>query len=224
MPTILVVDDEESIRQLIRVSLRGEGYDIVEAENGAAALRAIETTAADLVIMDILMPEMDGWTLCEELRRHYDIPILMLTALGDNPQVMRGFQAGTDDYMTKPFHPNELVMRVKALLRRYRIEASNVIQVGGLIVDRSLYEVRIGDRRLTMPMKEFELLYRLAGAGGQIMTRNQLIEMVWGLDFRGDERTVDVHIKRLRERIDDGGAGVSIVTVRGLGYRLEVLP
>ncbi|MFC0211007.1 response regulator transcription factor [Paenibacillus chartarius] len=224
MAKILVVDDEEAIRQLIRVSLRGEGYDIVEAADGGDALRLMDTEKADLVILDILMPDMDGWALCEELRRHYDVPLLMLTALGDNAQVVKGFQAGTDDYMTKPFHPNELVLRVKALLRRYRIEVSNQLHVGRLVVDRSLYEVRIGDRRLTMPMKEFELLYQLARGGGQILTRNQLVEQVWGVDFRGDERTVDVHIKRLRERIDETEAGVAIVTVRGLGYRLQVLP
>jgi len=219
---ILVVDDDPHIRELVRHFLRNEGFDVHEAADGEEALAKLESVKADLVILDIMMPNMDGWQLCRELREHFDMPLLMLTALGETPQKIKGFRLGTDDYLVKPFEPLELVARVKALLRRYRIAASRTVQVGEATLDRSTYEVLVDGRSISLPPKEFELLFRLASSQGRTVTREQLIEDVWGYDFEGNERTVDVHINRLRERFPEARYGFRIATVRGLGYRLEV--
>jgi DNA-binding response OmpR family regulator len=172
-----------------------------------------------------MMPDMDGFELCERLRRDYEnMPILMLTALGDVSHKIRGFGLGADDYLTKPFEGSELVARVRALLRRYGAEASRVIQIGGLTVDRNGYCVEFNGTREDIPMKEFELLFELAGYPGRTFSRGRLIEDVWGADFEGNERTLDVHIGRLRERFPAERYGFRITTIRGLGYRLEALP
>ncbi|OCT12005.1 DNA-binding response regulator [Paenibacillus pectinilyticus] len=223
MTRILVVDDDADIRELIRVYLAGEGLMVVQASNGQEALHLMEATPADLVVLDVMMPLMDGWELCRELRKHYpDLPLLMVTAKSESVHKVKGFQLGTDDYLVKPFDPVELVMRVKALLKRYRINSSQVILIGGLAIDRTTYEVRGQDQKLTLPLKEFELLYKFASHVGQIFTRTQLIEQIWGMDYEGDERTVDVHIKRLRERFEAYSHIFMITTIRGLGYRFEV--
>ncbi|PLS17728.1 DNA-binding response regulator [Bacillus sp. M6-12] len=223
MPTILVVDDEAHIRELVCLYLADEGFDIVEKSNGMDALEYTENHTVDLVILDIMMPKMDGWELCENLRELGDIPILMITAKGETGDRIKGFKLGTDDYLVKPFDPVELVLRVKALLKRYRISTSNVIKLGNITLDRKSYHViyKEGNRN-TLPMKEFELLYKLGSYAGQLFTRDNLIEQIWGIDYEGDERTVDVHIKRLRERFADFESDFRIVTIRGLGYRLEV--
>ncbi|KEO83952.1 response regulator transcription factor [Tumebacillus flagellatus] len=220
MITILLVDDDPHIRELVRLYLRKEGYDTLEAANGRHALDLLESARVDLIVLDILMPEMDGWDFCREVKRHHDIPILMLTAKGESQQRIKGFQLGTDDYLVKPFEPVELVLRVKALLKRYRINSSQSLQVGSLEINRLTYEVQNGESRQSLPPKEFELLFKLASYPGQIFTRAQLIADIWGHDYEGDDRTVDVHIKRLRERFSDHD-GIKISTVRGLGYRLE---
>lgn len=169
-----------------------------------------------------MMPIMDGWTLCKELRRASpDLPLLMLTARGETWEKVKGFELGTDDYLTKPFDPLELTARVKVLLKRYRIEATQTIQFGNVILDRQTYKVKRGTEALTLPLKEFELLYKLAGTPGQVYTREQLIDQIWGINYAGDDRTIDVHIKRLRERFA-ATTDFRIETVRGLGYRLEV--
>jgi len=222
MTRILVVDDDPHIRELVRVFLTQEGFEVVEADHGVHALEVLETTQADLVVLDIMMPRMDGWELCRELREHYDMPLLMLTAKGETSQKVKGFQLGTDDYMVKPFEPVELVARVKALLKRYRISVSQVVTVGAVQLDRQTFSVQAGEQSLTLPLKEFELLFKLAGYPGKTFSREQLIEQIWGFDYEGDERTVDVHIKRLREKFPDGRYGFRIATIRGLGYRLEV--
>ncbi|MFD0695849.1 response regulator transcription factor [Paenibacillus sp. GCM10027628] len=223
MAKIMVVDDDPGIRELIRVYLVGEGLDVLEASNGRDALRLLETTPADLVVLDVMMPYMDGWELCRELRAQYsDLPMLMVTAKGESAHKVKGFQLGTDDYVVKPFDPVELVMRVKALLKRYRIASSQTIHIGDMIIDRKSLEVRVQDQSFYLPLKEFELLYKLASYPAQIFTRAQLIEQIWGIDYEGDERTVDVHIKRLRERFEPLTEHFHIVTIRGLGYRLEV--
>lgn len=223
MTKILVVDDDADIRELIRVYLVGEGLTVLQASNGVEALGMLETAPADLVVLDIMMPLMDGWELCREIRERYeDMPLLMVTAKSESVHKVRGFQLGTDDYLVKPFDPLELVMRVKALLKRYRINASQTITVGSVVIDRTAFEVRLQDERLALPLKEFELLYKLASYPAQIFTRTQLIEQIWGIDYEGDDRTVDVHIKRLRERFEGLTEEFKIVTVRGLGYRLEV--
>ncbi|WP_400162860.1 response regulator transcription factor [Brevibacillus sp. TJ4] len=224
MAKLLVVDDDPHIRELVSLFLRKEGFEIIEAEDGEQALAVLEHGPVDLVILDIMMPRMDGWELCRELRRHYDIPLLMLTAKGETSQKVKGFELGTDDYLVKPFEPAELVVRVKALLKRYRIAASQTVQVGSLHLSRDTYEVRQGSELLAIPPKEFELLFLLASHAGRTLPREQLIEQIWGYDFEGNERTLDVHINRLRERFREDESGVSIRTVRGLGYRLEVSP
>jgi DNA-binding response OmpR family regulator len=167
---------------------------------------------------------MDGWQLCEEIKAGFDIPILMLTARGETSQKLKGFQLGTDDYLVKPFEPLELVARVKALLKRYRIEASQTIQIGRLIMDRKTYTVVDDGESLTLPLKEFELLFKLAGYPGRTFSREQLIEDIWGYDFHGNDRTLDVHISRLRERFPESMHSFKITTIRGLGYRLELNP
>ncbi len=219
----MIVDDEAHIRELVRLYLDDEGFEIVEKSNGADALEYAENHKLDLVILDIMMPKLDGWELCKELRDLGDIPILMITSKGEAQDKIKGFKLGTDDYLVKPFDPVELVLRVRALLKRYRIAASNVIKLGEIELDRKSYQVIYKDgRRVTIPMKEFELLYKFGSYTGQLFTRDNLIEHIWGIDYEGDERTVDVHIKRLRERFVEFEKDFKIVTIRGLGYRLEV--
>ncbi len=223
MPKILVVDDEVHIRELVRLYLEDEGFEIVEKANGADALEYAENHPVDLVILDIMMPKMDGWDLCANLREFGEMPILMITAKGEATDRIKGFKLGTDDYLVKPFDPVELVLRVKALLKRYRISTSSIVKLGDISLDRKSYQViDQNGHRLTLPMKEFELLYKLGSYPGQLFTRDHLIEQIWGFDYEGDERTVDVHIKRLRERFAEYESEFRIVTIRGLGYRLEV--
>lgn len=221
MTTILVVDDDPHIRELVGVFLKQEGFTVVEAIDGLDALARLEKSPADLVVLDIMMPNMDGFELCRELRELYDMPLLMLTAMGETTQKVKGFALGTDDYLVKPFEPVELAARVKALLKRYKISTSQQVTIGQVQLDRLTFQVKSGDSRLTLPLKEFELLFKLASYPGKTFSREQLIEQIWGYDYEGDERTVDVHIKRLRERFEERESGFRITTIRGLGYRLE---
>ncbi|WP_310830566.1 response regulator transcription factor [Paenibacillus pedocola] len=223
MPKILVVDDDPHIRELVEVFLRAEGMgDVYSASDGVEAMRLLEEKSADLAIIDVMMPKMDGWELCRELRRRYDFPILMLTAKGETSQIVRGFELGTDDYLVKPFEPLVLIARVRALLKRYQISAAQSVMVGRLRMNRKTYEVSSELGELTLPLKEFELLFKLASYPGQTLTRDRLIEEIWGYDFEGNERTLDVHVGRLRERFPREMYGFTIRTLRGLGYRLEV--
>jgi two-component system OmpR family response regulator len=222
MGNILIVDDDLHIRELIKVFLSKEGFAVYEAADGVEALAKLETVKVDMVILDIMMPNMDGWQLCRELRESYDIPLLMITAKGETSQKIKGFELGTDDYLVKPFDPLELVARVKALLKRYQIVASQLVQLGKLSMNRKTYEVTVGSENVTLPLKEFELLYKLASYPGRTISREQLIEDIWGYDFEGNERTLDVHINRLRERFPEEQCDFKIRTIRGLGYRLEV--
>ncbi|MCR8629746.1 response regulator transcription factor [Paenibacillus radicis (ex Xue et al. 2023)] len=222
MPTLLVVDDDPHIRELVRLFLERAGFEIIEARDGAEALAALETVKADMVILDIMMPNMDGWRLCEELRNHYEMPLLMLTAKGETTNKVKGFDLGADDYLVKPFEPAELVARVKALLKRYRVFVSQTILIGDLQMNRHTFEVSAAGEMLTLPLKEFELLFKLASSPGRTLPREQLIEDIWGYDYNGNERTLDVHINRLRERFSSLTSSFRIRTIRGLGYRLEV--
>ncbi len=224
MSKILIVDDDPHIRELARVFLKDEGFDIYEAGDGIEALDLLEKVKADMVVLDIMMPNMDGWELTQQLRAAYDIPILMLTAKGETSQKIKGFELGTDDYLVKPFDPPELVVRVKALLKRYRIASAQTIQIGDLYMDHKTYETRIGGESITLPLKEFELLFKLASAPGKTFSRDQLIEDIWGYNYEGNERTLDVHINRLRDRFASKEHTFKIETIRGLGYRLEVEP
>ncbi|MNJ38435.1 response regulator transcription factor [Paenibacillus bouchesdurhonensis] len=221
MIKILVVDDDPFIRELVRLALRSDDYNILEAKNGTEAIAFIHEERLELVIVDIMMPGTDGLEVCREIKRYFDIPVLMLTAKGTNIDKVAGFQAGTDDYVVKPFDPKELSYRVKALLRRYRFDRGYSLQVGQLYLNAQR-QVSVGEKEVSLPPKEFELLYRLASQPNRTLTREQIIEHVWGSDFEGDERTVDVHVKRLRERFSELTDSFEIVTVRGLGYKLEV--
>jgi DNA-binding response OmpR family regulator len=223
MARVMIVDDDNHIREVVSIFLQQEGLKVQEAINGKDALDQLETSQVDMVILDIMMPKMDGWELCAQLRKYYDFPILMLTAKGETTDKIKGFRVGTDDYLTKPFEVEELVMRVKALLRRYQIISSNRVHVGKLLLDRSRHEIIYHQSSLSIPLKEFELLFEFANYPNRTLTREHLIERIWGFDFSGDERTIDVHVKRLRERFPEEKYAFVIRTVRGLGYRLEVV-
>lgn len=222
MTKILVADDDPHIRELVEVFLRAEGLDeIYGASDGLEALQILEGNNIDLAIIDVMMPNLDGWELCRKMRQAYDFPILMLTAKGETSQIVKGFELGSDDYLVKPFEPVVLIARVKALLKRYQISAAQSVTVGRLRMNRKTYEVSSEYGEITLPLKEFELLFKLGSYPGQTLTRDRLIEEIWGYDFEGNERTLDVHINRLRERFNQDNYGFVIRTIRGLGYRLE---
>lgn len=223
MTSILIVDDDSNIRKLISLYLRNEGFETIEAGDGVQALNSMERQPADLIIIDIMMPNMDGWELCKEIRSRFpEAPFMMVTAQGESEQKVKAFRLGTDDYVVKPFDPVELVFRVKALLKRYRIATSQTIRLGDVVLDRGSYKVIRGNEELILPNKEFLLLFMLGSYPGQILTREQLITEIWGIDYEGDDRTVDVHVKRIRERFSGDERHFRIATVRSLGYRLEV--
>lgn len=222
MITILTVDDDPHIRELLRFYLQKEGYKTIEAADGEEALGHLEERRVQLAIVDIMMPNVDGYELCREIRSYYDIPVLMVTAKGEISDKEKAFAAGTDDYIVKPFEPKEILFRIKALLRRFQLVNEEVIHIGNTIINRKSYEVKSNGKSMTIPLKEFELLTQLASYPNRIFTREQLIALVWGNDFEGNDRTVDVHIKRLRERFADNEEDFSIKTIRGLGYKLEI--
>ncbi|MDQ6600596.1 response regulator transcription factor [Bacillus salipaludis] len=224
MTKILIVDDDSHIRKLVGVILSKEGFSILESQDGKEALSLLEAEKVDLIILDIMMPNMDGWDFCRNIRSYYSdsLPILMLTAKGETAQKVKGFELGADDYLVKPFHPAELLARLKALLKRYHINRSNKVNIGNIELDRATYQVFDGGNEITLPLKEFELLYKFSAYPGKTFSREQLIEDIWGYNYEGDERTVDVHIKRLRQRFSDVNCPFKITTIRGLGYRLEV--
>ena len=223
MNKIMVVDDDRNIRELIRLILKREAFEVVEADDGLAALTQLEKCKVDLIILDVMMPNMDGWEFCAEVRKFNDIPILMLTAKGETSQKIKGFELGADDYLTKPFEPTELAARVKALLKRCHIAASKIIELGHITIDRNQYMVKTANEEITLPLKEFELLFMLSSYPGKTFSRDSLIENIWGYDFDGNERTLDVHIGRIRERFSQDRYGFKIKTIRGVGYRLEVV-
>lgn len=220
MNTILVVDDDAHIRKLIKLYLENSQYEVIEACDGKEALDILSRQKIDLAIVDVMMPRLDGIELTEDIRSFLNIPILMVTAKGESQDKVKGFNAGTDDYLVKPFDPVELILRVKALLKRYNIVSENVFKVGNVTIDQERLIVQSEQDTVSLKRKECELLTVLSGSPGKIFTRAQLIEKIWGYDYEGDERTVDVHIKRLREQLVPF-PDLTITTVRGLGYRLE---
>lgn len=223
MPKILIVDDDPNIRELVRTLLTHGGFETIEAADGRDALVKMDESVS-LAVVDVMMPNKDGYELTAVLRKYYEnVPVLMLTAKADLPSKVKGFELGADDYLTKPFEGDELILRVKALLRRYRINAAGSVTVGRLVIDRASFTVSCDGMAQDIPMKEFELVYKLAGSPGRTFSRDSLIEDIWGYDFDGNERTLDVHIGRLRERFPVEKYGFKITTVRGLGYRLEVV-
>ncbi len=223
MLKVLVVDDDTHILELVSIQLTQAGYEVQKASNGFEALEMIEKENPDLAVVDVMMPGMDGYTLTRKIRSFTDIPVLLLTAKGELEDKEKGFLSGSDDYMVKPFEPKELQFRVNAILRRYDKAVDAFIQAGPLHINRQSYEVSIGIKTLFPPLKEFELLSVLASRPNHVFTRELLLERVWGYDYEGDEQTLNVHIKRIREKLRKLTNEVQIVTVRGVGYKLEVL-
>lgn len=223
MNSIMVVDDDFNICELIRLILKKEDFKVIVANDGISALEKLEIDKINLIILDIMMPNMDGWEFCKEVRKFSNIPIIMLTAKSEINQKVKGFDIGADDYLTKPFEPEELVARVKALLKRCNISISKSVEIGEVTIDQNQYMVKTASEDVTLPRKEFELLFMLAGAPGKTFLRDRLIEDIWGYDFEGNERTLDVHIGRIRDRFPQDLYGFKITTIRGVGYRLEVV-
>jgi two-component system OmpR family response regulator len=219
---ILVVDDDSNILELVSIQLKQAGYIVQKASNGFEALELLQQSLPDLAIVDVMMPGMDGYQLTKKIRSVADIPVLLLTAKGELEDKEKGFLAGSDDYVVKPFEPKELIFRIKAILRRYDKAVDAFIQAGPLEINRQSYEVSVGKKVLLLPLKEFELLSVLASRPNTVFTREILLERVWGYDYEGDEQTLNVHIKRLREKLVNLTGDVAISTMRGVGYKLEV--
>ena len=222
---VLVVDDEAHIVELARLYLSREGYDVEGVGDGTQALTRFAQTKPDLVILDIMLPGTDGLSICKEIRKQSQVPIIMLTARDEVTDKVVGLELGADDYLTKPFHPQELVARAKALVRRARLEPDQprLVRAGRLEVDLERHEVRFGDGRVQLRPKEFDLLALLARHPGRVFQRSELLDLVWGYDFPGYTRTVDVHVQQLREKLARGGvADPAIQTVWGVGYKLEI--
>ncbi|OGO41842.1 MAG: DNA-binding response regulator [Chloroflexi bacterium RBG_16_58_8] len=219
MPRILVVDDEPHILELAKMYLEREGFNVECIGTGKAALAAMAGNP-DLVILDLMLPDIDGFEVCRQIRAKSNVPVLMLTARKDDVDKIVGLELGADDYCTKPFNPRELVARVKAILRRSQAGSApgNIIEMGSLRIDLSRHEVNVAGQPVTLRTKEFSLLAALAQNQGMVFSREKLLELVWGYDYYGETRTVDVHVNHLREKL--AGSGVSIETLRGTGYKM----
>lgn len=224
MNSILVIDDEERIRHLVRMYLEREGYEVDEAGNGREALEKIQKREYALLIVDLMMPEIDGWKVCRDVREKSDIPIIMLTARGEEFDRVLGFELGADDYLVKPFSTKELVARVKALLRRSRGKntvSSLDLVYGPLKIEKEKHRVSLDDEQIPFTPREFELLYFLAKNPSRVFSREQLMETVWGYDFYGDARTVDTHVKKIREKLANPKVRSMLATVWGVGYKFD---
>jgi len=229
--TVLVVEDEASFVEALTIGLRREGFDVVVATDGAEALDVFEATHPDLVLLDVMLPKISGIDVCRELRKKTKIPIIMVTAKGAEIDTVVGLEVGADDYVTKPYRLRELVARMRAVLRRTELSpagddagsfAPGLVQVGGVSLDPDEHRVVVGDQEVALPLKEFELLHLLLVNAGRVLPRETLIDRVWGSDYVGDTKTLDVHVKRLRSKIEnDPATPTRIVTIRGLGYKYE---
>jgi two-component system response regulator RegX3 len=227
-PLILVVDDEQSYRDALRVALEREGFRVEVAADGAEALERFESARPALVLLDVMLPRVSGVDVCRELRLRSQVPIIMVTARNAEIDAVVGLEVGADDYVTKPFRLRELVARVRAALRRGRnddgqvADRGEVVEVGDVRLDAARHEVLVRGERVALPLKEFELLELLLANAGRVLTRDTLIDRVWGPNYYGDTKTLDVHVKRLRAKVEDEPAHPArIVTVRGVGYRYE---
>lgn len=220
MPHILIVDDEKSIIELAALYLERDGFQVEGVCTGKDALTKQETSHPDLIILDLMLPDIDGYEICRQIRTRSNVPILMLTARKEDIDKIVGLELGADDYLTKPFNPRELVARVKAILRRNQTgyKPSSIATVGNLVIDTAKHEVTNNGKPITLRTKEFSLLVALAQNLGIVLTREKLLEMVWGYDYYGETRTVDVHINHLRDKI--AGSGADIETLRGTGYKM----
>ncbi|KMM47037.1 XRE family transcriptional regulator [Cellulomonas sp. A375-1] len=233
MTRILVVEDEESYRDPLTYVLRREGFEVVEAATGPDALARFDEGGADLVLLDLMLPGLSGTEVCRQLRTTSDVPVIMLTAKDDEIDKVVGLELGADDYVTKPYSSRELVARIRAVLRRRsssaapgepadELEDDDLLVAGPVVMDVERHTVRVRGELVGFPLKEFELLELLLRNAGRVLTRGQLIDRVWGSDYVGDTKTLDVHVKRVRAKIEDDPANPSLlVTVRGLGYKLE---
>ena len=225
MLKILLVDDDPNIRQLVNLYLQKEGFEVMMADRGDEALKMFKASPPNLILLDIMLPGMDGWQVCREVRKISNIPIIMLTAKDETFDKVLGLELGADDYVAKPFDMKELVARIKAVSRRFKAADApeKELVFPGLTININQYTVMYMGKELEMPPKELELLYFLASHPGMVFTREQLLEQVWGYDYFGDSRTVDVHVKRLREKLTEGEKlGWQIKTVWGVGYKFEV--
>ncbi|NLT58623.1 MAG: response regulator transcription factor [Clostridiales bacterium] len=224
---LLVVDDDKNICELLRLYLVKEGYGVVLAQEGHQALSLFAREQPNLVLLDIMLPGLDGWQVCREIRRTSEVPIIMITAKGETFDKVLGLELGADDYIVKPFDTKEVVARIKAVMRRIGTRdggrSPQEVSYDGLTVNLANYELKIRGRPVDAPPKELELLYHLASNPGKVYTRNQLLDEVWGYDYFGDSRTIDVHIKRLREKLDGVSDKWDLKTVWGVGYKFELL-
>ena len=221
---ILIVEDEANIRELLRLYLEREGYTVLEAENGVEGIKKWKSDKPDMLLLDVMMPVMDGWEVCREIRAESDVPIIMLTAKGETADRVSGLEMGADDYVVKPFEMKELLARINAVLRRSEIpeDTHKRLTFDKLIIDLDSYELIVDGKKIDTPPKELELLYHLAATPNRVYTRNQLLDEVWGFDYFGDSRTVDVHVKRLREKVENVSDQWALKTVWGVGYKFEV--
>ena len=219
---ILIVEDEANIRELLRLYLEREGYTVLEAENGVEGIKKWKSDKPDMLLLDVMMPVMDGWEVCREIRAESDVPIIMLTAKGETADRVSGLEMGADDYIVKPLEMPEVIARVRAVFRRIaRDDAPEKLSFDNLVIDKQAYDLVIKGKRVDAPPKEIELLYFLASSPNRVFTRAQLLDEVWGFDYFGDTRTVDVHVKRLREKLEGVSDKWELKTVWGVGYKFE---
>lgn len=222
---ILVIEDEANIAELLRLYLEKEGYETAVAKDGGAGVAAFDAEKPDLVLLDIMLPVMDGWQVLREIRARGKTPVIMLTAKGETQDKITGLESGADDYITKPFEVKEVVARIHAVLRRFGEDektSERVLTFDKLVIDMDSFELTVDGKKLDIPPKEMELLFHLASSPNRVYTRNQLLDEVWGFDYFGDSRTVDVHVKRLREKLEGVSDKWSLKTVWGVGYKFEV--
>lgn len=218
---ILVVDDESRMRKLVKDFLSRNNYDVIEAENGETAVDIFfEQKDIALIILDVMMPKMDGWQVCREIRQYSKVPIIMLTAKSDEKDELLGFELGVDEYISKPFSPKILVARVEAILRRTNQQEEGVIEVGGILIDKAAHQVKIDNNNVDLSVKEFELLYYFVMNKGVALSREKILNNVWNYDYFGDARTIDTHVKKLRSKMGDKGDYIK--TIWGMGYKFEV--
>lgn len=219
---ILIVEDEANIRELLRLYLEREGYTVLEAENGVEGIKKWKSDKPDMLMLDVMMPVMDGWAVCREIRAESDVPIIMLTAKGETADRVSGLEMGADDYIVKPLEMPEVIARVRAVFRRMAPDdAPEKLSFDNLVIDKQAYDLVIKGKRVDAPPKEIELLYFLASSPNRVFTRAQLLDDVWGFDYFGDTRTVDVHVKRLREKLEGVSDKWELKTVWGVGYKFE---
>ena len=219
---ILIVEDEANIRELLRLYLEREGYTVLEAENGVEGIKKWKSDKPDMLLLDVMMPVMDGWAVCREIRAESDVPIIMLTAKGETADRVSGLEMGADDYIVKPLEMPEVIARVRAVFRRMAPDdAPEKLSFDNLVIDKQAYDLVIKGKRVDAPPKEIELLYFLASSPNRVFTRAQLLDDVWGFDYVGDTRTVDVHVKRLREKLEGVSDKWELKTVWGVGYKFE---